>query len=153
MVDEAKLNAFIGRILGDLGGAFSVPMVRMGDKLGLYKALREEGPMTPSELAAKTKVAERYAREWLSHQAASGYLEYDTASGKFALPPEQAMVFADVDSPSTCKGLSISLCRWWKTSRKSRPRFAQAKASVGATRRRASFVPWGASSGPAIIIT
>ena len=99
MVDETKLNAFVGKILGDLGGALSVPMVRMGDKLGLYKALKEQGPMTPGELAAKTKVAERYAREWLSHQAASGYLEYDSATGKFTLPPEQAMVFADVDSP------------------------------------------------------
>jgi hypothetical protein len=57
MVDETKLNEFIGKILGDLGGAFSVPM--LGDKLGLYKALKEHGPMTPDELAAKTKVAER----------------------------------------------------------------------------------------------
>ncbi len=104
MVDETKLNAFIGKILGDLGGAFSVPMVRMGDKLGLYKALKEHGPMTPTELAAETKVAERYAREWLSHQASSGYLEYDPAAGKFALPPEQAMVFADVDSPVYLQG-------------------------------------------------
>ena len=80
MVDETKLNAFMGKILGDLGGAFSVPLVRMGDKLGLYKALNEQGPMTPAELAAKTNVAERYAREWLSHQAASGYLEYDPAT-------------------------------------------------------------------------
>ena len=99
MVDETKLNQFIGKILDDLGGAFSVPMVRMGDKLGLYKALNEQGPMTPAELAAKTNVAERYAREWLSHQAASGYLEYDSATGKFTLPPEQAMVFAEPDSP------------------------------------------------------
>ncbi len=60
--------------------------------------------MTPAELAAKTKVAERYAREWLSHQAASGYLDYDPASGKFALPPEQAMVFANVDSPVYLQG-------------------------------------------------
>jgi hypothetical protein len=99
MVDETKLNAFIGKILGDLGGVFSAPLVRMGDKLGLYKALKEQGPMTPAELAAKTNVAERYAREWLSHQAASGYLEYDAATGKFTLPPEQAMVFAEPDSP------------------------------------------------------
>ena len=104
MVDESKLNAFIGKMLGDLGGAFSVPMVRMGDKLGLYKALKEQGPMTPEELAAKTKVAERYAREWLSHQASSGYLEFNSATGKFALPPEQAMVFADVDSPLNLQG-------------------------------------------------
>ncbi len=98
MVDETKLNAFIGKMLGDLGGAFSVPMVRMGDKLGLYKALNEQGPLTPAELAAKANVAERYAREWLSQQAASGYLEYDSATGKFTLPPEQAMVFAEPNS-------------------------------------------------------
>jgi ribosomal protein L11 methylase PrmA len=85
--------------LGDLGGVFSAPLVRMGDKLGLYKALKEQGPMTPDEQAAKTNVAERYAREWLSHQAASGYLEYEPATGKFTLPPEQAMVFAEPDSP------------------------------------------------------
>ena len=99
MVDETKLNAFIGKMLGDLGGAFSVPMVRMGDKLGLYKALNEQGPLTPAELAAKANVAERYAREWLSQQAASGYLEYNSATGKFTLPPEQAMVFAEPNSP------------------------------------------------------
>jgi hypothetical protein len=99
MVDETKLNQFIGRILGDLGGAFSVSLVRIGDRLGLYKALNANGPMTPGELATKTKIAERYAREWLSHQAASGYLSYDPASGRFTLPPEQAMVFALPDSP------------------------------------------------------
>ena len=99
MVDETKLNAFMDKILGDLGGALSVPMVRMGEKFGLYKALHEQGPMTSAELAAKTNVAERYAREWLSHQAASGYLEYAPATGKFTLPPEQAMVFAEPDSP------------------------------------------------------
>ena len=98
MVDDAKLNAFIGKVVGDLGGVFSAPLVRMGEKLGLYKALNEQGPMTPAELAAKTNVAERYAREWLSNQAASGYLEYDVATGKFTLPPEHAMVFADPDS-------------------------------------------------------
>ncbi len=98
MVDETKLNAFMEKLLGDLGGAMSAPMVRMGDKLGLYTALKEHGPLTPAELAAKTNVAERYAREWLSHQAASGYLEYEAATGKFVLPPEQAMVFAEPNS-------------------------------------------------------
>ena len=108
MVDETKLNEFIGKILGDLGGAFSVPMVRMGDKLGLYKALKEQGPMTPAELAKKANIAERYAREWLSQQAASGYLEYEPASGKFALPAEEAMVFADWTAPFICRVPSIS---------------------------------------------
>jgi hypothetical protein len=104
MVDETKLNQFIGQILGDLGGAFSVPMVRMGDRLGLYAALHENGAMTAKELATKTKIAERYAREWLSHQAASGYLTFDAATGKFTLPPEQAMVFAEPDSPVYLQG-------------------------------------------------
>jgi 2-polyprenyl-3-methyl-5-hydroxy-6-metoxy-1,4-benzoquinol methylase len=104
MVDETKLNQFIGQILGDLGGAFSVPMVRIGDRLGLYAALHENGAMTAKELATRTQIAERYAREWLSHQAASGYLTFDAATGKFTLPPEQAMVFAEPDSPVYLQG-------------------------------------------------
>jgi SAM-dependent methyltransferase len=104
MVDEAKLHQFMGRMLGDLGGALSAPLVRIGDRLGLYKALNEDGPMTSGELAAKANIAERYAREWLSHQAASGYVEYDTATGKFSLSPEQAMVFAEPDSPVYLQG-------------------------------------------------
>ncbi|MCW5620826.1 MAG: methyltransferase domain-containing protein [Burkholderiales bacterium] len=103
-IDEAKLNQFVGQMLGDLGGALSVPLVRMGDRLGLYKALHTNGAMTPAELADKTNVAERYAREWLSHQAASGYLTYDARTGKFTLPPEQAMVFAEPDSPVYLQG-------------------------------------------------
>jgi SAM-dependent methyltransferase len=104
MVDETKLNQFIGQMLGDLGGAFSVALVRMGDRLGLYRALNAHGPMTSAELAAKTNIAERYAREWLSHHAASNYLTYDPANGKFTLPPEQAMVFAEPDSPVYLQG-------------------------------------------------
>jgi SAM-dependent methyltransferase len=104
MVDEAKLNQFIGQILGDLGGALSVSLVRIGDRLGLYKALHASGPMTAAELAAATNVAERYLREWLSHHAASGYLVYDAGSGKFTLSPEQAMVFAEPDSPVYLQG-------------------------------------------------
>jgi Methyltransferase domain len=102
--DEAKLNAFIGQMLSDLGGAMSVPLVRIGDRLGLYKTLQANGPMTSAELATKANVAERYVREWLSHQAASGYVTYDSATGKFTLPPEQAMVFADSDSPVYMQG-------------------------------------------------
>ncbi|MGH7042797.1 MAG: SAM-dependent methyltransferase, partial [Acetobacteraceae bacterium] len=104
MVDETRLHEFIGRMLGDLGGALSVPLVRIGDQLGLYKALHANGPMTPGELAAKTDIAERYAREWLSHQAASGYLTYDRGTGRFTLPAEQAMVFAEPDSPVYLQG-------------------------------------------------
>jgi SAM-dependent methyltransferase len=104
MVDEAELHQFIGRMLGDLGGALSVPLVRIGDRLGLYKALHASGPMTASELAKKANIAERYAREWLSHQAASGYIAYDPETAGFSLSPEQAMVFADPNSPVYLQG-------------------------------------------------
>ena len=98
-IDEAKLNAFVGQMLSDLGGASSVAMVRMGDALGLYKLLQLKGPITSVELAKAANVDERYLREWLSHQAASNYLAYDPKSGTFTLPPEQAMVFANEGSP------------------------------------------------------
>jgi hypothetical protein len=97
-VDETKLNQFIGQMLGDLGGASSIAMVRLGDALGLYETLYTRGPMTCAELARAAKVNERYLREWLSHQAASNYLAYDPKSAAFSLPPEQAMVFADENS-------------------------------------------------------
>lgn len=98
-VDEGKLNAFIGQMLGDLGGASSIAMVRMGDALGLYKELHAKGPMTSAELASSAKVDPRYLREWLSNQASSNYLSYDPASTTFELTPEQAMVFAIPESP------------------------------------------------------
>ncbi|HEX9327719.1 MAG TPA: class I SAM-dependent methyltransferase [Reyranella sp.] len=99
MIDEAKLNDFMGKVLGDLGGASTVAMVRIGDDLGLYKALHAAGPQTSAALAKRLGLAERYLREWLSQQAASGYLTYDPVAATFALPAEQAMVFAIEDSP------------------------------------------------------
>ncbi len=98
-LDPSKLQAFVGQVLGDLGGAYSAALVRLGDRLGLYRSLRDEGPATPDELAQRTGYAERYLREWLAHQAASNYLEYNASTRRFRLPPEQAMVFADEDSP------------------------------------------------------
>lgn len=99
MIDEAKLNDFMGKVLGDLGGASTVAMVRIGDGLGLYKALHAAGPQTSAALAKRLGLAERYLREWLSQQAASGYLTYDPVAATFSLPAEQAMVFAIEDSP------------------------------------------------------
>jgi ubiquinone/menaquinone biosynthesis C-methylase UbiE len=99
MLNEAKLNQLIGQMLSDLGGASSVAMVRIGDALGLYKALHTKGAMTARELAAAVNAHERYLREWLANQAASNYLSYDPVTRKFALPEEQAMIFAVEDSP------------------------------------------------------
>ena len=98
-VDENKLNAFIGQMLSDLGGASSVSMVRIGDALGLYKTLAAKGPMTAAELAKRTGARERYVREWLSAQAAGGYVTYEPATGRFTLPPEHAFLLLDADLP------------------------------------------------------
>jgi len=99
-LDESKLHEFVGKMLGDLGGAFSVPTVRLGLRLGLFDALHDGGPATAGELAKRAGgLTERYVREWALAQAANGYLAYDGASEKFSLPPEQAMVFAVKDSP------------------------------------------------------
>ena len=99
MVDDEKLNKFMGQILADLGGAASIAMARMGDALGLYRKLHLNGSMTCDELAAEAGVNRRYLQEWLSHQAASNYVTYEPSTGRFTLPPEQAMVFAVEDSP------------------------------------------------------
>lgn len=98
-MNQEKLMTLLGRIVGDLGAAYSVPLVRMGEQLGLYAALRAHGPMTSVELARHTRCAERYVREWLANQAAGGYVDYDSAAETFALSPEQAVVFADPDGP------------------------------------------------------
>src|SRR3954466_699501 len=97
-IDQAKLGAFIGKGVGDLGAAMSSTMVLLGDRLGFYRALAA-GPLTPRLLAERTGTDERYVREWCGNQAASGYLTYDPASGAFTLPPEQAFCLADPESP------------------------------------------------------
>ncbi|HUN45728.1 MAG TPA: methyltransferase domain-containing protein, partial [Stellaceae bacterium] len=98
-VNEDKLNQFVGRMLGDMGAAMGAALVLVGDRLGLYKAMAEAGPLTPAALAERTRTTERYVREWLAAQAAAGYAEYDAASGTFSLTPEQAAVFADEGGP------------------------------------------------------
>ena len=98
-----KLNAFVGHFVGDLGATAHAGMVVIGDKLGLYKALAF-GPMTSVELATKTSTDERYIREWLSSQAAGGYVTYDSQADKFSLSEEQAFTLADEDSPAYLPG-------------------------------------------------
>ena len=98
-LNEERLNTFMAKMLDDVGAAMNASLLLLGDKLGLYKAMAEGGSMSPSELAQATETNERYVREWLAAQAASGYVTYDPASGTFSLPPEQAAVLADEESP------------------------------------------------------
>jgi len=95
-----KLNAFLGRALNDMGAAFQTALIVLGERLGLYRAMAGAGAMTPGDLAAKTGTDERYVREWLSAQAASGYVEYDPATERFVLPDEQALVLAVETGPA-----------------------------------------------------
>ena len=85
-LDENKLMEFLGAMVGDMGAAMSALMVNIGDQLGLYKAMDGAGPLTSEELGGTTGTHERYVREWLSNQAASGYVAYDPITRRFTLP-------------------------------------------------------------------
>jgi SAM-dependent methyltransferase len=93
------MNAFLGKVVGDFGAALSSALVYIGQKLGLYKALADDGPATAAELARRTNTNERYVREWLINQAAGGYAEYDAETGRYSLTPEQVVALTDEHSP------------------------------------------------------
>jgi len=103
-VNPDRLHEFLVKAVTDFGATFHAALVRIGDKLGLYKALASGGPLTPAELAKKTGTSERYVREWLSNQAAGGYVSYDSKAGKFFLNDEQAFTMADETSPAFLPG-------------------------------------------------
>jgi 2-polyprenyl-3-methyl-5-hydroxy-6-metoxy-1,4-benzoquinol methylase len=98
-IDMDKLHDFLGKAIVDFGATFNAGLVRIGDKLGLYKSLAKTGPQTSAELARATGTAERYIREWLANQAAGGYVTYDPSNQKFHLSEEQAFAMADESSP------------------------------------------------------
>ena len=98
-INQDKLHEFLGKAIVDFGATFNAALIRIGDKLGLYKALAKSGPQTPAQLAKATGTSERYIREWLSEQAAGGYVTYDAAEGSFHLSEEQAFAMADESSP------------------------------------------------------
>jgi len=104
VMNEEKLHQMVGKMVGDLGAVVNGALVITGDRLGLYKALADNGPLSSSELANQTGANERYVREWLAAQAASGYIEYDSDTERFYMTPEQCMVFANDDSPFLMTG-------------------------------------------------
>jgi 2-polyprenyl-3-methyl-5-hydroxy-6-metoxy-1,4-benzoquinol methylase len=103
-VDGDKLMQFVFRAVDEVGATLNTALVVMGDKLGLYRALSESGPLTSAGLAERTGTSERYVREWLNAQAAGGYVTYDGDSGLYALPPEQAVALTDESSPAYLPG-------------------------------------------------
>ena len=99
-IDMEKVQAFMGKAVGDLAANFTGLMVVLGHRLGLYAALAEGGPQTPEELAKRSGTHARYVEEWLKQQSAAGYVRYDGADGRFELPPEAALVLASDQGPA-----------------------------------------------------
>jgi 2-polyprenyl-3-methyl-5-hydroxy-6-metoxy-1,4-benzoquinol methylase len=134
-IDGDTLNALVGKMLGDLGGAYSVPTVRIGFRLGLFDALYRDGAATAADLAGRTGLAERYVREWAFAQAANGYVTFDPVGNRFSLSPEQAMVFGVKDSPVYLEG-AFDLAAEMVTG----------QAKVEAAFKSGGGVAWGESS-------
>ena len=117
-IDEAKLEAFMGQAVTDMGAIISAPLFVIGEKLGLYKAMAGAGPLSSQEVAERAGVAERSVREWLRNQAAGGYVEYDAASDRYTLPDEHALALADEDSPLYILGVYESIASLYADEQK-----------------------------------
>src|SRR5579859_4020174 len=103
-LDVDKLMSFVFRAVDEVGATLNTALVVMGDKLGLYRALADSGGLAPAEVAQRTATTERYVREWLNAQAAGGFVTYDPDSGRYTLPPEQAVALTDSSSPAYLPG-------------------------------------------------
>jgi SAM-dependent methyltransferase len=103
-IDPARLDELVGRIIGDLGATFGAGCTLLGDRLGLYRALADHGPLTPEELADSTSTSVTYLRPWLAQQGAGGYVDYDPATRTWSMNPEQVATLADPDGPAFFAG-------------------------------------------------
>jgi SAM-dependent methyltransferase len=117
-IDPDALQALLGRAVQDMGAAMQAPLILIGDKLGLYRAMVDGEPVTPGELAKRTGTAERYVREWLNGNAAGRLVEYDAEKGTFFLTPEQAMVLGMDDTPVHLPGFYHMLASLMKDEEK-----------------------------------
>ncbi len=97
-IDQAKTEAFLGKVLSDTSGMTTTILASIGDRLGLFQQLAH-GPATSTELANRAEINERYAREWLGAMASAGYVAYDSASERFSLPAEHLPVLAQEHGP------------------------------------------------------
>ena len=98
-MNQKKIEELAFRVVGDMGGAFTMALGYVGDRLGIFKSMEGAGPLTSEELAKKTKLNERYVREWLRAMVAADYIDYDSTTGKYVMTDEQAFVLSNEDSP------------------------------------------------------
>ena len=99
-IDEARLEEFMGQMVGHMTGATTCFAIWLGDELGLYRPLAEDGPRSAEELASLTGCNPRLVREWLDGQAAAGLIQYDAEADRYSISPEGAMALADENSPA-----------------------------------------------------
>lgn len=115
-MDPERMEEFLASFTADVAAAKSAVCAYVGDALGLYTAMAGAGPRTPGELADRTGTHERYVREWLSNQAAGGYVVYDPEAGTFELGEEQASVLADPSSPTYLPGVFEVTAAMWASA-------------------------------------
>lgn len=118
VVDETKLQEFIGKVVNEWGAAEGALITFVGDRLGLFKAMVRAGELTPEELAIKTGTHPRIIKEWLAGQAAGGFVDYNSANGTYTLPEEQAFALSDENSPAYVAGFYQSLVSLFKDEEK-----------------------------------
>ena len=126
-IDERKVEELVGRIVSDGGAAIGTVLAYVGDKLGLWRALAEIGPATPDDLAKATGTHERMIREWLSAQAAGGYVTYSPDAKTFSLTPEQAVCLANEGQPGYLGGLFQIVSEWAQVIDKAEDAFRTGK--------------------------
>jgi SAM-dependent methyltransferase len=117
-IDEAKLEQFMSQAVTDMGAAMSAPLIVLGLKLGLYKAMAGGGPLTSAEVAERAGCDERHVREWLGNQVVGGYIRHDPDGDTYELPPEQALALADESSPVYLAGAFDVLASVWADEEK-----------------------------------
>ena len=147
-MDPDRLNALLGRVIGDLGATIAAGSVVVGHRLGLYRALAQ-GPATPEELAGRTGTDPRYVAEWLAGQAAGGYVEYDPADRRFRMTPEQAFALADPDGPLYVPGAFVLALGALRAEPRITEAFRTGRASPGTSTTRTCSSAASCSSGPA----
>ena len=113
--NEDKFAELQGKVMGDVGGAMGLFMAYIGDQAGVYDALEKKGACTHSELAEATGLNERYLREWLSSNAAFGYVDYNGENDTFSLNPEQAALFAHDGEPTCMQGFFQAVVAQYET--------------------------------------
>jgi 2-polyprenyl-3-methyl-5-hydroxy-6-metoxy-1,4-benzoquinol methylase len=131
-IDTSRLDTLVDRVFSDFSAAMTLPLIRLGDRLGLYQALRDHGPIQPAQLAEHCQIPEPVAHEWLANQAAAGYVDVDAAGERFTLTPEQAAVFVD-ESSGSCLQAAFQLAA----------AYTRSEPSVTESLRTGHHVTWG----------